>query len=383
MARPLDAAAVRTYALAYAGCVCERAYATTTRLSGEQVLQCSSVQQVNLFVIRSLQQKWRETAQAFQSPYFDFSHADVQGALQAFMNVVSQHISLPRTALEPLLADATEQTLTLLMEPQAFLQHFIGNQPGNTLRPEALTALLKYVRLNRSPVEQLLSGLPAPVPLSQALQQVQDIFQEKPPLDSAGAVLSALQQAVPLPPNGLWAGQAPGTQNFFDALDAGSGDLPTVNKILKQQDDPVRSDPTPPHAPPAAVQPPAAIPLRQPLKPAAPPQEPAGEPLTLNDLHARRRDDTPVITLADRFRQKPIESLQSHISLNHKFIFINQLFHGDAVAYHRAVEEIDKADNFEAAEALMQSQYAEKYLWRMAPDEAEDFAAMVRRRFQG
>ena len=280
------------------------------------------------------------------------------------MNVVSQHISLPRTALEPLLAEATAHTLTLLLEPRSFLQQFIESQHGGTLRPEALTGLLKYLRLNRGPAEQLLGGLAGPVSQGEALQKLDAVFAEKPAPDDPGPVLAALQQSVPLPANGFWAGQAPGTQNFFDALDAGSGDLPTVNKILKQQDEPASPERPQPAAPAA----------QQPLRPAAPPQVQPETHLTLNDLHAHRGGDTPVVTLADRFRQKSIESLQSHISLNHKFIFINQLFHGDAVAYHRAIEELDAAENFEAANALMQERYAEKYLWRMAPDEADDLS---------
>ena len=98
---------------------------------------------------------------------------------------------------------------------------------------------------------------------------------------------------------------------------------------------------------------------------------------TINDVLTK----DSVGTLADKLSNGHIDSIVGAISLNQKFGFINQLFHGDAVAYTQAIHELEHCRTFDEAQGILQSQYANKYMWRQSPEEADDLLDIVRRRF--
>jgi len=117
-----------------------------------------------------------------------------------------------------------------------------------------------------------------------------------------------------------------------------------------------------------------------PVAPATLNEQFQSEQPTVNQVLAK---DAPGETLADQFQKKPVESIHQSISLNQKFTFINQLFNGDSVAYHIAVDDLEHCRSFSEAKELMNRVYGPKYHWRMNPDEADEFYEIVQRRFQG
>jgi hypothetical protein len=192
-------------------------------------------------------------------------------------------------------------------------------------------------------------------------------FSEKVPLDKA-----TLYRAMP-----FWADATPpapkATRSFFDLAD----DLPPAPKITQPA---VR-----PTTPPAPVAPPPPAPEPTPAANGQPAPGRLNEQFqkeqpTINEVLAK---EAPAETLADAFQRKPVESIHQSISLNQKFTFINQLFNGDSVAYHIAVDDLEHCRGFAEAKELMNRVYGPKYHWRMNPDEADEFYEIVRRRFQG
>ncbi len=86
---------------------------------------------------------------SFRSPYFDFEQGEVKEALKEFMNVVSRNISVKREALEPILLDATKDTLMLLLDPNAYFNELFRNQPNFTVTADTVQQLRKYLRFNK------------------------------------------------------------------------------------------------------------------------------------------------------------------------------------------------------------------------------------------
>lgn len=401
MPAKLDATALDTYARAYAARLGDDFFAQHEVITGPQLLELSDVPQVNLFVVRALYETWKTDSLAFRSPYFDFENEEVRTALQALMNVASQHIAVRREAFEPLLAEATRQTLTLLLEPKDFYESYLRDRPDFVLKTDDLRALLRYVRLHRAVPQALAERLDGQTEtyVTSALNWLNEQFADNPPLDDVEPVLAQFSARVPLDraslykTAALWAEEpaAPApkaTRSFFDLADEA---LPAAPKAPVVQAPPA---PTPP--PPAPEPEPvfAPLPLPEPVyanghanghvvAPVAPAtlnQQFQNEQPTVNQLLAK---DAPAETLADKFQKKPVESIHQSISLNQKFTFINQLFNGDSVAYHIAVDDLEHCRSFSEAKELMNRVYGPKYHWRMNPDEADEFYEIVQRRFQG
>ncbi|REJ82914.1 MAG: hypothetical protein DWQ44_02005 [Bacteroidetes bacterium] len=85
--------------------------------------------------------------------------------------------------------------------------------------------------------------------------------------------------------------------------------------------------------------------------------------------------------IADRHSHKPIIDLKSSIGINEKFLFINQLFAGDAVSYNQAIEKLNNSSSAEEARKYIESEIAGRYEWETASGPAHKFLEFVERRY--
>ncbi|HLK98655.1 MAG TPA: hypothetical protein VK364_12870, partial [Hymenobacter sp.] len=149
MSNKFNAHALTEYSKAYARRTASDFYQQHHTINGRQLLSLAPISQINLFVISSLSDKWRADAEKFRSPYFDFTDPDVQEALENFMNIVSQHISVRREHLEPLLTDAIRKTIVMIFDPRAYFDELIRTQPEFTLTADALKQISRYTKINQ------------------------------------------------------------------------------------------------------------------------------------------------------------------------------------------------------------------------------------------
>ena len=131
----------------------------TATLDGPALLKFTPVRQLNLLVIRQLLGQWQAETTRLRSPFFDFEAAPVQAALGQFMNVLSRHISLSRTAFEPLLVQATADTLGLVADPAGSFQRlFLGSTEAPNLA--GLRDSLRYIDVDKAFFQGFVESLP-------------------------------------------------------------------------------------------------------------------------------------------------------------------------------------------------------------------------------
>ena len=94
--------------------VLDETYKSREAIGGSDLLKITPVRQVNLGILNRLFEQWKNNALAFRSVYFDFGNQDVKHALEMFMNIASQHISVKRVDLEPLLRQSVSDAISLL-----------------------------------------------------------------------------------------------------------------------------------------------------------------------------------------------------------------------------------------------------------------------------
>lgn len=422
MSNKFNANALTEYSKSYARRIAADFFQHHTVIHGQEILSLTPISQINLFVISSLSDKWQADAAKFRSPYFDFTDAEVQEALQNFMNVVSQHISVRREHLEPLLADATRRTIIMIFDPRAYFDDLLRDQPEFTLTADALKQITRYTKINQfipAHISQRMNGKPS-IYSNQAIGYLDEaltqrghelehydkfvaLFSEKLPMDVSALLRSHVPDTIPASP----------ARSFFDTVtepavppaplvsaeatprtDTPEAVAPAIPPKLAEVPDVAHEDSSSDSGGPLFLQddasPEPASLISQPIQVPAETSTVTAEnrqsssvadaSTTLNDT---LREATPAepVTVAETFTRAPIESVARSISLNQKFRFINQLFNGNASAYNQAVEEIDTLNNYGQALDLISYRYASQYLWDMSSDEVSELVEILKRRF--
>ena len=370
-------------------------------LDGPALLQLTPIRQVNLLVLHQLLGRWQQEANALRSPYFDFNAAPVRAALGQFMNVLSRHIRLDRAALEPLLAQAVADTLVLATEAgTAFERLLLPPAPADTDEAVPLATLrdhLRYLDQAKPFFEGFVNSLPTGnAPLSREfLRQHFDLYhaahaKELPALAQVVAAFSAL---LPLTEADLWGDGPAKPAAPASSLPAGaSGAPPSV-----APPDPSPAPPTPPApaAAPAEMPPVAAPPLAAPAE--EPPAPTLASPPAEAPLYAKLKATQPSTShLADTLRgaagapqplaergAPKVTSLREAISINQRFSFINELFNGENMEYHAAIQHLDTLPTADEAAAYVQQELAASHDWSLKQEHVGKLLKLIERKFAG
>ncbi len=396
MAQKLDITALETYSSQYAGKLCDEFFTRNTVINGQQIQNLSTIGQVNTFVLSVLYEKWKGDAETFKSPYFNFDHESVKTALQAFMNTVSQQIAVKREDFEPLLKDATQKTLMLLIAPERYFDEIIRDMPDFTLKADDLKKITKYTRINKYILQELherMNGQES-IYVSQALNWLSEIC-EKGEMENTEKYFEAFSAKIPMNREMFFKKsysaepeiQAPNaktnegpkmtmTTSFFDfdhdddykAKPEDDEPLPTVSAVKQNSFVYEEEDTLPTVSSIKQNVSPYTATLNDNFHQEAP---------TVNEFLSKTTTDT----LADYHTKTAINSIGEAISLNQKFVFIGKLFDGDIVAYNQSIQELDQCLTFGEAKSIMNKRLAPRYNWIMAAEEADDFLEITRRKF--
>lgn len=289
-------------------------------ITGEEILSLSPVQQVNLFVVGALFRAWKEEMKKLKSPYFDYQHPDVQQALSQFMNVLSRHIQIDRQHLLHLLKKAVSTTLLVIFSPYDYYSTIIAGT-NNVLNLSAFQEELKYLKINKAPLERLLQKL---------LEEGRDEL----PGNQAFALLDQILEEV----------------NFTPA---------DVDIFIEQFGKTEKIEPE-------------KFYVR--VKPQYP-SEKKSEAVSVSKTVAVEEKKSRT-TIADKFRK--IETIRDTLTINQKFMFTKVLFNGDFELFSKTIEELDRHTTLQ--EAL---QYLENHvtMWDPESEEYQEFMEVLEQRF--
>ncbi|WP_426490290.1 hypothetical protein [Hymenobacter sp. 102] len=372
----------------------------TATLDGPAVLRFTPIRQVNLFVVQQLLHQWTEEMAQLRSPYFDFEDADVRQALTQFMNVLSRRIKISRPAFEPLLATAITDTLTGCLDPtETFARKLLGEQ--NACTPEKLREALRYLDFNKPVFEAFLGTLPA------GQEQERDYLlsrfrlhceSNQPQLHPVAGVVDQFNALLPLTEAELHEARpdeepapaaAPAPEPVPEPAPEPAGPAPAP-ELISEEVSPASAVPAPtplPPAQPAAPAERAAAPV-QPAPPAAEPvagsvplyQKLKAEQTAAPSLSETLRQDRAA-TLADKAPR--VESLREAISINQRFSFINELFNGENMEYHAAIQHLDTLPSAELARRYVTEDLADKYQWVRKDEHVAKLVKLIDRKFNG
>ncbi len=319
---------VDQYAQQYALHLVQSYFSKKNKISGPEILELSTIRQVNLFVIRDLLIAWKKESEKLKSPYFDYDSKQVSEALTVFQNILSNHILIEKEHFLPLLTRAVNQTIYLILDPYDYYSDTLDKKDKTSISTSDLRNEVKYIKINKAPLEKLvvrleekkldsISGNEAFAMLDQILEEVNFTPEE---VDS---YLQLFNAAVPLK-----------VDNFYEAK-------------------PVTS--------PRSVSKTETIPLPGPQ----------------NAVTTPVQKETKQ-TLADDLAKKKIVLLKQNLTINQKFMFTKILFHGDFEIFSETIEKLDRCDNLSQAMRFIDDGYPH---WDRESEEYLEFIEIIEKRF--
>ena len=340
----LNQQSIRKYAGAFAEELAVKAFAAAEHLGGSDLLNMAGLKQINLLVLKSLQDKWQEESARLRSPYFDYEAAEVKTALSEFMNLLSRHIRVSREALLPVLAEAVEKTLLLIFSPYEFYVRELRRFPSGQVGLEQLKTLLRYVKVNQNLLQSLIArfeskGIEA-VFLEDALRMFDDVCEAtgESPADFE-PYLTAFSAVLPLDLSVLYSESATAEPEADSATSASGSERP-------QMQNPNAGD------------------ERKALHETLGPEKRK----TLADIHLKINLD---------------EGLLKAFNLNQRVMFVRELFGGSHEEYERSVAFLDTCGNRQEAFEFLRINYFDKGTWDPEKEEVAEFLEILEQRFPG
>ncbi len=399
-------------------------------IGGKEIMTFTPVEQINVFILQKLFAKWKEEENNIKSPYFDYSHEQVKEVMQQLMEMLSHHIRVKRDDFFPLLKSAIEDMFELILEPVNFIKYKYLNYEEIKIEFDRIITDTKYIKLNRFLIDDTIESFNAIISNEVNVEDFNDklvqVYQNnKDQLTDIADILDQLHGVCPVNKDQIFAAKEELTLPVFETETAKveevideeqttvevqeeedlSADQSEENKL---KDLSIEND--------ADVEEPLSEVIEEEKealdeileeKEAIGEDELSGldeeadvpnvvegvqeseqskktlndvfsaEKKTLNDLHSNKNKES----LSLGFAGKKVTTLESAMSINQKYLFINQLFEGSKSEFEEAVSEVNKLSDYESASNYLIDNFAKKYNWDKKEAEVEGLFQLLTKRF--
>ena len=323
---------LKSYSISYTNNILEVAFKDGPYLQGKDLTGLCTPQQVNYNLLKNIFLQWEAELSKLESPYFDYSATAVQSALKNFMDVLSRHIRLDKGSLRPLLQQAVEETMYQVFEPDYYFENFLWPQQNDLLKFDELAKLKRFVKVNQSFFQEIMDDLTK----KQATEMsVAEYYQN----------IRALKE------------------NWDDQWEPVEDHMEDFSKIV-------------------TLQLPSLWKAESPAEP-----DSNGSPKNVNDQFSKEvvslneKLQTDQTTLAEEHLSKKVENIKESLSINQKFMFVNELYGGNSEEFTKVLDRIEDCSNYQEALQVLDNHSSERSSWDMESNAVKELMDLVSRRF--
>lgn len=328
--------AIGAYGDAYADKISKSFFSSRNSISGAEILSLCNVPQINMFVVRELMLTWREETKKLKSPYFDYEDAEVKEALNNFMTVLSNHISVSEEYFVPLLKKAVRQTLLVIFNPYDFFSILVTGK-NNKIELPQFKDEIRYLKINKAPLARLVEKLE-----EKGLKELSG--------NEAFAILDQILEEVGFTPEDL----DEHIRQFSLTLPLDPASFFPVKERTLAVSEPEQADRK------MYVEEPVGTKEESTFKPILNDRiQPVSRPAVYNNF-------------------QKINRIKDHLTINQKFMFTKVLFYGDFESFSRTVDDLDQLPDMDAAMQYLEKQSVN---WDRESREFHEFMEMVEKRF--
>ena len=153
----LNSSFISQYKTVFSEQLIAQAFNEKEKLTGKEILYLSPIKQLNLFIIKSLFERWQEEMQRIESPYFDYHATEVKVMISKFMNILSQNIFINAENLKPIIEKAVEDLIILNFDPATYLDNEIKKKPELLKTKKLVPQFAKYLVFYKSLILDFLN----------------------------------------------------------------------------------------------------------------------------------------------------------------------------------------------------------------------------------
>ena len=335
---------LEVYSRTFTQRICKEIFETKTHLRGQDLLTLTSVQQVNYFVLKALYRAWQQEMLHIESPYFDYRQLTVRKALHLFMNTLSKYIRVGEEALVPLLEQACQDTLRLLLSPQQFFYQELVTAP-QVLSTTYLRNTQKYLRINTHVMSAFQAYFDAEdeqeISSERAAELLQLCEEEFASVEKVEEYLFEFNTILPLPEE-LWP-QKCRSENTEEAAQQ-----KTISTVEKRVPNEYKNT-----------------------------SEKASSAASNSGTATETKEANVSQTSSDKEQWRETSSQFSYISRTQADNFARLLFNNKRQLFLQALKEVSKSKSFDKAVEMLLQSYGKPYQWNMESPEVKEFFKQI------
>jgi hypothetical protein len=313
---------IQQYKSEFTTLLLEKAFKDKELLNGKDLLRLFLNKQLNLFILKKLFTTWQEEMKRLESPYFDYKNPEVRKSMIQFMNTLSQHIQVNKDTLVPLVEESVEDLIWAVLRPGDYLSRELAQIKSGTLNRKQAKQLTKYLLVHK---EQVMSFLEENEELSMdmVIEKANKYFPEIDQDLEAQELADDLSMILEIE-----------KEDFFEFPDH------SISERSDEADDEEVLTDTKEEVPDE---------IEHEQEPDGSVNEPQDEPMIEDSVNMKY--DVEAKTLADIHEEKGIDNILESISINHRYMFLQELFDGDNDQFQKAIKEVESCDTFEARQS--------------------------------
>ncbi|MDH5475321.1 MAG: hypothetical protein OEX22_06490 [Cyclobacteriaceae bacterium] len=387
--------AIKEYSQQYSDKVLTTFFESKTQISGEEMLKLTEVKQVNMFVLKLLFEAWQKEMDKIKSPYFDFAHNEVQVAFTNYKNTISRHILVNKLDFAPLFKQAVYETILIIVSPYHYFDEELNKYQGEVVL-QALKNSKKFTKINQLILDAIINKLAlgdtdfsSPVALLDAVLEETDLI----PDDSTEGIEN-FNKVLQIDFNKIYIDKNDEIEKPI-VLREENNDSITKEKVAQNKTKDITStvDPQKNSIEEPIIEQKEKLDEQHTLLPSEETGEvidndesnkyndveedvePENNPfITLNDTFSTGE----VKTLADIHEKQGVDKIETSITLNQRFMFVNGLFDGDVDTFNAVINTLDNLNNYEEAESYINSHFKN---WDKLDEDVIEFFDILKKRF--
>lgn len=363
---------------AFTEVVCEEYFKANENINGGEIISLTEVKQLNLFILKELFEKWQSEILRLKSPYFNYAEPEIQKALEEFMNILSRHILIDKSNFKGILDSAAKKTIGLFTDPKSYFVEEMRNLPDFKLTADWLTKNGKFFKDYNWVLRDLLTKLNGIsfIYANEAIDFINQFFDDNKIEDHSKELSDIAKIAgehhAPAAVNNPY-------QSFFDSIEEYKQTKP---QMVQKEPAPVvheaqvieKDEPITEMRLTQVQEKIETVIIENPVTKTI-------EKETTVTLHESMQLSSDSSSLSDFHQKRKIDSIKGNISLNQKFLFINNLFGSDSSVFNAAIDELESCNSFSEAKEQMIKKFMPNYKWDLNSPEAEEFFDILKRRF--
>lgn len=425
--------AIEAFAALFSKNACDSFFEDKDTISGKEIVELTPVKQVNYFVLKILFRKWQKESLRLQSPYFNYRNEEVRKALISFMNVLSQQIKVNRDHLEPLLIQATRETVLLIVSPYHFLREELTGHESGKLNEKYIKNSAKYIKVNQQIftafAQRFEEHSATEMSHEEALSLLDDVFETAnvEPEDT-GLYENQFRELQEVDFSSFFEGGPPAESSTEEGEeddddfpeDDGEEDGPVENdddedaltvedradayaiagdgenndELVQFADEEDDDKPVFDTLEDLDQQEQAArdTPRKNPLEFLSKDDDDDERDLASGAFNRRFSSDKVPLheqlkseqrpSLAEIHQTQKIDSIAATITVNQRYMFINELFKGQSDLFTEAMKKVEGSDSFDEAVELLIQSYSKKLEWDMNAPEVKELLKIVFKKFR-